>query len=142
MQLASGKRRRTVISLTPLIDVVFILLLFFMLTSNFVPWRILETNIPRHTSPLKDAVIYSLILKNNDAEFWYENQAYPLSDKMKIKQLITANEQAIFAIQTEKNVTLQSLIQLADYVKQQGAAQVSIAGAFSLSTAKKVIEEP
>ena len=35
---AAGPRRRP-ISLTPLIDVVFILLLFFMLASNFQQWR-------------------------------------------------------------------------------------------------------
>ena len=32
-------RRRAVISLTPLIDVVFILLVFFMLASSFLDWR-------------------------------------------------------------------------------------------------------
>lgn len=37
-------RRRTVISLTPLIDVVFILLLFFMLASNFSQERSVSWN--------------------------------------------------------------------------------------------------
>lgn len=32
-------RRRQIISLTPLIDVVFILLVFFMLASSFTTWR-------------------------------------------------------------------------------------------------------
>lgn len=32
-------RRKTIISLTPLIDVVFILLVFFMLASSFLDWR-------------------------------------------------------------------------------------------------------
>lgn len=32
-------RRKTIISLTPLIDVVFILLVFFMLASSFMDWR-------------------------------------------------------------------------------------------------------
>jgi len=33
------KRRRHTISLTPLIDVVFILLVFFMLATSFTDWR-------------------------------------------------------------------------------------------------------
>lgn len=33
-------------SLTPLIDVIFILLVFFMLASNFLQWRSLELNVP------------------------------------------------------------------------------------------------
>ncbi|OOC09384.1 ExbD/TolR family protein, partial [Thioalkalivibrio halophilus] len=35
-------RRRNLISLTPLIDVVFILLVFFMLASSFLDWRAVE----------------------------------------------------------------------------------------------------
>lgn len=41
-----GRRRRSPISLTPLIDVVFILLVFFMLASSFLDWRTIEMNAP------------------------------------------------------------------------------------------------
>lgn len=36
---ARPRRRRAAISLTPLIDVVFILLIFFMFASSFLDWR-------------------------------------------------------------------------------------------------------
>ncbi|MEQ8587883.1 MAG: biopolymer transporter ExbD [Thalassobaculaceae bacterium] len=41
-----GRRRRAVISLTPLIDVVFILLVFFMLASSFLDWRSIDLTPP------------------------------------------------------------------------------------------------
>lgn len=44
--LTASPRRRQIISLTPLIDVVFILLVFFMLTSSFLDWRSIELNTP------------------------------------------------------------------------------------------------
>lgn len=40
--------RRALVSLTPLIDVVFILLVFFMLASSFSNWRSIELNTPVH----------------------------------------------------------------------------------------------
>lgn len=40
-------QRRNVISLTPLIDVVFILLIFFMLASSFLDWRSIEMNVAK-----------------------------------------------------------------------------------------------
>ncbi|MEX2630219.1 MAG: biopolymer transporter ExbD [Tistlia sp.] len=46
---ASGRRRRAGISLTPLIDVVFILLIFFMLASSFLDWRAIDMNAPQRT---------------------------------------------------------------------------------------------
>lgn len=42
----ASRRRRTLVSLTPLIDVVFILLLFFMLASSFVDLRSIVLNAP------------------------------------------------------------------------------------------------
>ena len=47
MQLEStSPRRRRLVSLTPLIDVVFILLVFFMLASTFTEWRAMELAVP------------------------------------------------------------------------------------------------
>jgi len=40
------RRRRPLISLTPLIDVVFILLVFFMLASSFLDWRAVDLSTP------------------------------------------------------------------------------------------------
>ena len=39
-------RRRTVIGLTPLIDIVFILIVFFMLASSFFSWRSVLLDAP------------------------------------------------------------------------------------------------
>lgn len=43
---AKPARRRALISLTPLIDVVFILLVFFMLASSFLDWRAIDLSAP------------------------------------------------------------------------------------------------
>ena len=45
-QATRSGRRRALISLTPLIDVVFILLVFFMLASSFQDWRAIELDAP------------------------------------------------------------------------------------------------
>ena len=39
-------RKRMLIKLTPLIDVVFILLIFFMLASSFLNWRAIDLDAP------------------------------------------------------------------------------------------------
>ncbi len=42
-----ARRHRQLISLTPLIDVVFILLVFFMLASSFLDWRSIGLTAPQ-----------------------------------------------------------------------------------------------
>ena len=45
MQLRKTHSRRLVCSLTPLIDVVFILLVFFLLSSSFTQWNTLSLSV-------------------------------------------------------------------------------------------------
>jgi len=46
MHIESGAApKRRLISLTPLIDVVFILLVFFMLASSFMEWRLIDLQL-------------------------------------------------------------------------------------------------
>ncbi|MCG5514425.1 ExbD/TolR family protein [Ectothiorhodospira shaposhnikovii] len=47
---APAPRRRALISLTPLIDVVFILLIFFMLASSFLDWSAVTLSTPSSQS--------------------------------------------------------------------------------------------
>jgi len=127
-------RRKTSISLTPLIDIVFILLLFFMLTSSFVPWRTVDTPlaVPSDTpiSP-KDNDLVVLTLKQNDHMVWLEGNAYSVADTGWLKTLIADHKEGTFAVKAEEGVNLQSLMDLADGLKGNGAKAVSIANAFS-----------
>ena len=49
MQLRKTHSRRLVFSLTPLIDVVFILLVFFLLSSSFTQWNTLDLAVSTNT---------------------------------------------------------------------------------------------
>jgi len=56
-------RRRPLISLTPLIDVVFILLVFFMLASSFLDWRAINLSPPVKAgggAPLEGAMLIEI----------------------------------------------------------------------------------
>lgn len=46
MHIEQPQRRRRLVSLTPLIDVIFILLIFFMLASTFVDQHIFSVDAP------------------------------------------------------------------------------------------------
>jgi biopolymer transport protein ExbD len=45
MQFGAQRPSGRLISLTPLIDVVFILLIFFMLAASFLDWRAVDLNV-------------------------------------------------------------------------------------------------
>jgi len=55
MRLAPPALRRTRIPLTSLVDVVFILLFFFMLASHFLDWRVLPIDLASVVEKSDDA---------------------------------------------------------------------------------------
>jgi biopolymer transport protein ExbD len=135
----SQPKRKNAISLTPLIDVVFILLLFFMLTSSFVPWRIVDTPLSVSSSdekPAEEKENIILTLKLNDGQVWVDDQAIRLTDQAYFQTLIADYNEGTFVIKADDGVTLQSLMNLADRLKLNGAKNVSIANAFAMPEAE------
>lgn len=132
----SQPRRKQLISLTPLIDVVFILLLFFMLTSTFVTWHTVDTPLP---APDKQNVAeqdedkkpLTFRLRQNDGLVWLNDQAIALSDHNGLRDIVRQNPDRLFVLQADDGVTLQSLMTLADQLTLQGAQKLSIADAFT-----------
>ncbi|WCN07843.1 ExbD/TolR family protein [Marinomonas mediterranea] len=132
-------KRKTGISLTPLIDVVFILLLFFMLTSSFVPWRIVDTPLAVSSAPKADAEpkeVAVLTLESNDGRVLFKNQLFVIDNASQMSDLVEQNQDKTIAIKAKKGVTLQSLMLLADQLKLLGAENISIANAFSSKETK------
>ena len=56
------RRRRNLISLTPLIDVVFILLIFFMLVSNFMDWRAIVLSATQAAGSTREAQLLPIVV--------------------------------------------------------------------------------
>lgn len=120
-------KRKQAISLTPLIDVVFILLLFFMLSSSFIQWR--QIKLPASTEAEKtsnELVIVSLL--SGGELFSFEGKQHKVSDMNSLMALVNQNPDAVYALEVEKQVITQALIRLLDNLKLAGAKQVSLAG--------------
>jgi len=124
----SNTKRRQAISLTPLIDVVFILLLFFMLSSSFIPWRQINVSMPTATSQSKTDVMRLEIL-DNKGRFVLDNQDFLMSDKASLISLVAENPDAVFLIKAKPEIETGVLVGLLDQLTLAGAKNVSIAAA-------------
>jgi biopolymer transport protein ExbD len=121
-------KRKQAISLTPLIDVVFILLLFFMLSSSFSQWKAIQLPASTTAKETLDEFV-SVILHRHGNEFSVDKKRYLVTDSVAIATLVTSQSEAVFVLQVEEQVSTQALITLLDKLKQSGAKHVSLAGA-------------
>lgn len=105
--------RRVKISLTPLIDVVFILLVFFMLASSFEKQHLVELVTPalgKKSSTPKENDLVTIEIAGPD-QFLIEEQAYSLS---KLGKYMQANKEKVFLLKTKAEARTQDAVSLLD----------------------------
>ncbi|EAT10936.1 hypothetical protein HF888_05565 [Bermanella marisrubri] len=111
------QQRNRSIGLTPLIDVVFILLMFFMLTSSFIQQDVASLPLPSTTKTnVKDSESAMLFMASSQCLHLSVNQATPMQTRYSIKDIavqldsmsITDNQPLLLF--TGESTTLQTML--------------------------------
>ena len=126
---ARDRARRSLASLTPLIDVVFILLVFFMLASTFTTEQVIDMLTPTAARATRDAKAGAVLVRvrsNGSLDLNGE----PLT-RTELAQRVAAwsvsDRPRRYLIQPEPGVTTQQMVALVDLLKSSGASDVSFA---------------
>ena len=122
----STGRRRQLISLTPLIDVVFILLVFFMLASSFLDWRAVELNAPgagRGGERLEGAV---LIEVRNDGIRLSGEVLTRESLTLRMADLLAQNPDRRVLVKPAEGVAMQDTVTVLDSLTAAGVTDLSL----------------
>ena len=122
------QRRRRAISMVPLIDVVFILLLFFMLSTSLIRERQISMDFPASGAEPSDQQLRVIRLETEDGLFSFEERRYASSDAEALRRLVAEDPQAPYAIDTAPDVSTQALVTLLDRLNMAGARNLSLAG--------------
>jgi biopolymer transport protein ExbD len=129
MNLRKNKKNPSpLIDMTPIIDVVFQLLIFFMLTSTFIKASAINVDLPKSKTsdvqPVREAVI--TIYKNGNITF--NDKPVTLEEISAIlKKIQQNNEDAVVVIQSDKSVSYGLVIQVMDIVRIAGVKKLSLA---------------
>ena len=118
----------TKISLTPIIDVVFILLIFFMLASNFNKVGEVNMNLTKEsiTSSKEDIKVIKLLVRQDETVL-SEGKMYEDNEILSMINL-AIKDAAKYAIilTTEDDVTYQRFLNIISYLKNNKLNNVSI----------------
>ncbi len=117
------------INLTPMLDVVFIMLIFFIVTASFIKESGLDVNRPdapiTETKP-EDANI--LVLITNTDEIWIDRRLIdPRAVRANIQRLHAENPKGSVVIQVKKKSTNKMLVAVMDASRQAGVYNISLA---------------
>lgn len=121
------KRRRVVLmNVTPLIDVVFILLVFFMLTTNFARFRLIGVDAPQETEVVQDPAAAIVILVKEDGTYDYDGEPADLpAIATSVREIIAVDPLRPFLVRPEVGVSMQDALDVFQLTRDSGAYAVS-----------------
>jgi biopolymer transport protein ExbD len=116
------------INMTPMLDVVFILLIFFIVTASFVKEAGIEVNRPEAATAVKKERANILVAISDKGEIWINKRRVDVrAVQANIERLKAENPQGTVVIQADQKATTDVLIKVMDSARAAGVFDVSIA---------------
>jgi len=122
------KKRGAEVNMTPMIDMVFILLIFFLVTTSFVKETGVDVNRPSADTAVRQERGSILIAITVKGDIWMENRAIDVrAVRANVERAHAENPEAAVVITADKGSTTGLLIQVMDQVRLAGVSNISIA---------------
>lgn len=118
----------TSIDLTPMLDVVFIMLIFFIVTASFVKESGFEMSRPEASSQQAQNQQKNIILQVTATnEIWLDDRRIDIrSVRANIERLHSENPQAALIIQSHAKARNDTLAQIADQSREADVTDISL----------------
>ncbi|MFT5575938.1 MAG: biopolymer transport protein ExbD [Bermanella sp.] len=125
---ARGEENASEIDLTPMLDVVFIMLIFFIVTASFIKEAGIEVNRPEASTANKKENVNILIAINATNEIWMDKRRV---DKRSVRSVVermhAENPKGAVVIQADKASNTETVTSVIDSARAAGVYDVSLA---------------
>jgi biopolymer transport protein ExbD len=127
MQLQARPRRKLVINITSLIDIIFMLLLFFMITSTFLEQPGIKLELPAaKTSANTDPQEYTLIV-DKKGELFLNRQPVTLAGlEAEIRKILPKMKQGALVLKADQDISHGLVVRVMDLAKRAGVKKLII----------------
>jgi biopolymer transport protein ExbD len=116
------------INITPMLDVVFIMLIFFIVTASFVKEAGIDVNRPDAQTAVRQERANILIAISENNDIWIDQRMVdPRALRANIERLRAENPEGSVVIQADKKSVTETLVTVMDAARQAGVYNVSIA---------------
>jgi biopolymer transport protein ExbD len=116
------------IDLTPMLDVVFIMLIFFIVTATFTKESGIDINRPQaQTAEKKERAGIMVAINDRDQIFIQRRQVDVRAVRANIERLIAESPKSGVVIQADKLSRTGILVEVMDQIRMAGVENVSVA---------------
>ena len=116
------------IDITPMLDIVFIMLIFFIVTATFVKESGIDVTRPDAETAVKQNRVAILIAIRDNNEIWINRRQVDLASvRANVEKLHAENPQGGAVIQADREAETGVLVEIMDQVRLVGVGAISIA---------------
>ena len=116
------------VNLTPMLDVVFIMLIFFIVTASFVKEAGIDVNRPSAATAERKEKGNILVAISENNQIWIDRrQVDPRALRANIERMHSENPNGAVVIQADEESKNKLLVQVMDAARTVGVKNVSIA---------------
>ena len=123
MKIAPTRRQRELVNITPLIDVVFILLVFFMLAGSITKPEIIPVSPPKSESRLQSEIEDVVILIGEDGSVAFQGRG--MADDSELVRTATvwfaARPDSSIQLKADSQADAVRVIEVMELLRQAGA---------------------
>lgn len=121
------KGRSLIINVTSLIDVMFLLLIFFMVTSTFRNQPAISLVLPRSATAQETADTPSILFLTDTGKIFLNDTLVPPESLMdKLATLQASSEDNRMVLRADENAAHGDVVRLIDNIKESGFTRVSL----------------
>ena len=115
------------INMTPMLDIVFIMLIFFIVTATFVKEAGIDVLKPPAETGEKKPLANILIAVSPEGTIWVERREVELAGlKAVIEKLFAENPKGSISIQADEKAPAPVIIDIIERAREAGVYQVSV----------------
>ncbi|MGV6858466.1 MAG: ExbD/TolR family protein [bacterium] len=116
------------IDISPLIDVVFILLIFFMVSTTFVKDLQLDIDRPSASSANRASSKVIRVAIDKNSAVYVDNQPVKIwAVQSKLRDLLRQSTEKTVLVITDEGVPVKTLVNVVDEARLSGAKEVAVA---------------
>ncbi|MYE24228.1 MAG: biopolymer transporter ExbD [Gammaproteobacteria bacterium] len=123
----TGRDEESDINLTPMLDVVFIMLIFFIVTATFIKQAGIDVRRPEAETDQQKPTVSVLIAISPGGDIWIDKKRVdPEAVRAHIERLHAENPRGGIVVQADRESTFEKLKAVLDAARAAGVTEVAV----------------
>lgn len=116
------------IDMTPMLDIVFIMLIFFIVTTSFIKEAGVDVNKPNAKSVFDQKKASIFVAVTADGDVWLDKRKVEVdSVRTNIERLLAEQASEIVVVQADEGAEHGKVVEVMDQIKAAGVNRIAIA---------------